>query len=202
MEYTNGEVAFEGEKHQVINLPESSSFCSASKKPSIYEFGCVVVGCHSRTPHGTATTWRNPKPVHICGSAEQQPFVSPSATEARGGSQKEREELRYSREHIVNHRNIPCTKGREQPHTVFIQLEEQKVSTSPRRTSLEGSVYWRTTGHSTGAVSAKVMPGPAKLCRLVTGCEDCEKPLLQWTTGAKIANKLKGNLKKAHCCWA
>ena len=117
-------------------------------------------------------------------------------------AKREREKLRYSREHIVNHRNIPCTKGREQPHTVFIQLEEQKVSTSPRRTSLEGSVYWRTTGHSTGAVSAKVMPGPAKLCRLVTGCEDCEKTLLQWTTGAKIANKLQGNLKKAHSCWA
>ena len=79
---------------------------------------------------------------------------------------KEREKLKYSREHIVNHRNIPCTKDREQPHTVFIQLEEQEVSTSPRRTSLEGSVYLRTTGHSTGAVSAKVMPEPAKLCRL------------------------------------
>ena len=144
MEYTNGEDAFEGEKHQMMTLPVSSSFCSASKKPSICEFGCVVAGCRNRTPHGTATTWRNPKPVHTCGSAEQQPFASPSATGVRGGAQKEREKLKNSREHIVNHRSIPCTKNREQPHTVVIQLEEQEVSTSPRRTSLEGSVYLRT----------------------------------------------------------
>ena len=89
-EYTNGEYVFVEEKHQMITLPESSSFCSVSEKPSICGFDCVVAGCHNKTLHGTVTTWGSPEPVHICGNAEQQPFVSPSATRERGGAQKER----------------------------------------------------------------------------------------------------------------
>ncbi len=127
VEYTNGEYVFEGEKHQRITLPDSSSFCNVSEKLSICEFVCVVAECRNKTLHGTVTARQSPEPVHTCNNANRQPFVSPSTTRERGGMQKE-EKLEYGGEHVVNQRSIPCTEIKEHPHTVFIQLEEQEVS--------------------------------------------------------------------------
>ncbi len=90
MEYTNGEYVFVEEKHQMITLPESSSFCSVPEKPSICEFDCVVAGCRNKTLRGTVTTWRSPEPVHICSNVGRQPFVTPLATREMGGTQKEK----------------------------------------------------------------------------------------------------------------